>query len=367
MYRISKIVLTLAIAISFAWIGTACKDNQGEDQAGATGSGEQGGTKVEAKVLAKVGDVEITSDKVDEVFNRQKMMLQSQGRSMPPQMEQAMRERVLDEMVSIEVMLRDAKERKVVVPDEEIDAIYNQEVAKAGGEEQFNLRLMQIGKTTEDFKKSIREYMVIQKLLETVTSEIPEPTEDEVKKFYEKDKKMFNKPESVHALHILKKVAKDAPPEKVAEVEAEMKKILKLAKKKKADFGELAKEHSECPSAAKGGDLGFFSAGQMVKEFEDAAFSMKVNQISDLVRTQFGFHIIKVLEHTKAEEAKFEEVRDNIVKMISDQNRQVAIQDYLNNLKKKPDVVFMEKPKSAMPLVQPVINEPDQPQETAPQ
>jgi len=136
-------------------------------------------------------------------------------------------------------------------------------------------------------------------------------SEDQVKDFYQKNIEKFKVKEQVKARHILIKVAKDAKPEAV---EKARKEILDLQAKLKAgsDFAELAKKFSQGPSNSMGGDLGWFGHGSMVKEFEDAAFALKPGQVSEPVRTQFGFHLIKVDDYKPAGTRKLAEVQDKI-------------------------------------------------------
>ncbi len=122
------------------------------------------------------------------------------------------------------------------------------------------------------------------------------PSEEEVLQYYEEHKSEFDKGKEVRARHILFRAAQDADEETVASVKTKAEEILKHVKEG-ADFGEMAKEHSDDPgSGANGGDLGFFTQGKMVPEFEQTAFALSAGEISDLVRSQFGFHIIKVEE-----------------------------------------------------------------------
>jgi peptidyl-prolyl cis-trans isomerase D len=137
-------------------------------------------------------------------------------------------------------------------------------------------------------------------------------SEDEIKNYFEDNKEEYRQEQEVKAGHILFKVDEKAPEAEVARVKAEAQKVLDEAKKGK-NFSELAKKHSQDPSAAQNsGDLGYFTREQMVPEFSDAAFAMKPGEISDLVRAPFGFHIIKVEDVKPAKEASLEEVRGRI-------------------------------------------------------
>jgi peptidyl-prolyl cis-trans isomerase D len=136
-------------------------------------------------------------------------------------------------------------------------------------------------------------------------------SDGEVRVYYEDNIDMFSEKKQVKARHILFKLAQDASEEKVKEVKQKAEAVLKKAKAGE-DFAALAKKYSEGPTAKDGGELGYFSAGEMVKPFEEAAFKMKKGEISDLVRTRFGYHIIKVEDVKKARTKPLEEVRNQI-------------------------------------------------------
>jgi len=141
-------------------------------------------------------------------------------------------------------------------------------------------------------------------------------TEKEVQSFYEYNNEAYSQPKQVKARHILFTLGEYA----LKEAEDKVKKVAKevLAKARQGeDFAALAKEHSEGPTKSKGGDLGYFKRGQMTPPFEEAAFKLKKGEISDLVRTQFGYHIIKVEDIKEAATKSLEEVRDEIVETLT--------------------------------------------------
>jgi peptidyl-prolyl cis-trans isomerase D len=150
-------------------------------------------------------------------------------------------------------------------------------------------------------------------------------TEKQIREYYEDHRTEYNKEQEVHARHILFTVKEDAPEGDVAKVRAEAEKVLAEAKGGK-DFGELAAQFSQDPSAGEnGGDLGFFPHGRLVPAFADAAFSLKPGEISELVRTPFGFHIIKVEEIRPAKATSLEEAQSEIEsKLKTEISRDVA-------------------------------------------
>jgi peptidyl-prolyl cis-trans isomerase C len=160
-----------------------------------------------------------------------------------------------------------------------------------------------------------------------------------MKKYYTNNKGKFDTPETVHARHILIKVDdkddKKTKDKKMAKIEGIRKQLLKGTV-----FEKLAKEHSDCPSKEKGGDLGTFKRGNMEKSFEDAAFTQKVNEIGPIVKTKFGNHIIQVLEHNKAKSKSLDEVKDNIRKTLEQQKKQEIMTGYIAKLKENAKIVY---------------------------
>ena len=142
-----------------------------------------------------------------------------------------------------------------------------------------------------------------------------EVSQDELADYYELNLDRYREPEKVKARHILFRLERDDPPEKVAQVRSKAEGVLKLAQKGE-DFAGLAEKYSEGPTAKAGGDLGWFARDQLVKPFSDAAFRASKGSITDLVRTDFGFHIIKVEDRRAAGSRSFEEVKDEIRKKI---------------------------------------------------
>lgn len=172
----------------------------------------------------------------------------------------------------------------------------------------------------EKTKESMLKTYALGKLLATV-----EVTDEDLKKFYEENKEAFVKPESADASHIL------------VEEEDKAREIYEKIQKGE-DFEELAKEFSTCPSKEKGGNLGTFTKGQMVKEFEDAVFENEVGTITEPVKTQFGYHIIKINQKNDAEELSFDEVKDKIEAQVRRQKEQDIYNKKITELKNKYEV-----------------------------
>ena len=163
----------------------------------------------------------------------------------------------------------------------------------------------------------------------------------EVKKFYDENPARYDEPEQVKASHILFRVQPNATAEEKAAKEKKAKEV--LAKAKKGNFEALAKEFGEDPTKDRGGDLGYFTKGRMVKPFEDAVWKLKVGQVSDLVETQFGFHIIKKTDHKKARKKPYDEVKESIERSLAARQRNQAIRDALAKWKEEANIEIFLK------------------------
>lgn len=172
----------------------------------------------------------------------------------------------------------------------------------------------------EKTKESMLKTYALGKLLATVSV-----TDDEIKKFYEDNKDLFKENESANASHIL--VAEE---DKANEIYEKVK--------NGEDFASLAKEFSTCPSKEKGGELGTFTRGQMVKKFEDAVFNNEVATITEPVKTQFGYHIIKINDKNEGRELAFDEVKDKIAAQVRRQKEQALYNEKITELKEKYQV-----------------------------
>ena len=170
-------------------------------------------------------------------------------------------------------------------------------------------------------------------------------TDEELQKYYDGHKPEFLDPATVKAQHILVKVDQKAKPEEAA---AAMSKAMEIRKEldQGGDFAKLAEKYSDDPgSKSRGGDLGFFTRERMVPEFSKAAFSQKIGEISQPVRSTFGYHIIRVTDKKEEKQINFKEAKPRIQSTLENQKRKDALNKEIDRLKKKYKVLMVSNPK----------------------
>lgn len=221
------------------------------------------------------------------------------------------------------LLLLEAKKSNINTTVSEIDSILNMQYQRVGGEEKFMQFLETNGQTIDDIKSDISSGLTIQKYVKEIQDNVT-ISEEEIENAY-------NDVKSVTVRHILLSTRGKNDIEQQQQ-KNKMEEILARARSG-ADFAELAKQYSEDPgSKAKGGLYENVQRGMMVKPFEDAAFSVPVGEISDIIETQYGYHILTVLERKK--EAKpLEEVRQTLEKNLKQQKSNEAFQNQLDDLK----------------------------------
>ena len=234
-----------------------------------------------------------------------------QGQGEPGQLEQWAKENLIERAI----VRQAARAMDVQIPADQIDAIYERARAQAGET------------PAEQVKADIELQMRIDRLMAQGVRDVPGPTQEELRAAYEEKADQFMAPELVHASHIVKHV--DGRTDKKTAYEAILSIQMELAGG--SSFEELANRGSDCPG--QGGDLGWFPRGQMVEEFEDVVFKMQPGEVSDIFLSQFGYHIVKVLDRRESRPIPFEQVRDHLVNELLQQHQGEAVDAFVDKLK----------------------------------
>ena len=244
-------------------------------------------------------------------------------------------EKALDQAIGAKLLLDRASELDVPVTGADIDAEVAKVVMQVGGEENFKKALAAQGITEIAFRKELEKGAKVNKLVEQACAGVPDPTEDEVAAFFEAHKAEFVTPPQVLCQHILVKGSGDKALDKIKEIRERIV-------SGKSDFAAEAKEHSDCPSGAEGGSLGWFGRGMMVPEFDKVAFEMKKGEVSGVVSTQFGYHIIYKADEKGGGAQTLVDVHDQIKDLLRHEARGRAMDSFVAELKANAKIEYRE-------------------------
>jgi len=253
-----------------------------------------------------------------------------------PQAQQARKE-LLQQLIDGELVLEQAERQKVTVTPQSVDEQVKSIRARFPSDEAFTQALGASGLTPEGLKANIKKGMLRQQILNKEVLEKVAVSPKELETYFNEHKDTYVQEEAVHARHILIKVAPDASPEDDQKAKERAKAVLAKAKKGE-DFSKLAAQYSEDSSKDSGGDLGYFGRGRMVKPFEEAAFALKAGQISDPVRSQFGYHIIKVEARREAKRLSLAEAKEWVEKDLTREKARVRYGEYVAGLREKAKI-----------------------------
>lgn len=238
----------------------------------------------------------------------------------------------LGELINAELLKQEAVKKNISPSEESVSKELGLIKSQFPDDGAFEARLKERGLTVEEVKKNITDQLAVQELLDSEIERKIVVSKEAIEKFYNENEDRFKHEEQIKASHILIKSDEAAGEEKMAESRKKITDILARAKKGE-DFAGLAKKYSEGPSAPSGGDLGFFSRGDMVKPFEDAAFALKKGEVSDVVQTRFGFHIIKLFDRKESGISPLSEVEDKIKAFLTTMEGSKLFNKYIEKLR----------------------------------
>ena len=241
--------------------------------------------------------------------------------------------KALDQAIGAKLLLDQAARLDIPVTEKDIDAEVARVVQQVGGEENYKKALAAQGIAEADFRKELEKGARVNMLVNQACAHVADPTEDEVTAFYEAHKAEYVEPPQVLCQHILVKGSNDAALDKIKEIRERIV-------NDKADFAEEAKKHSDCPSGAQGGSLGWFGPGMMVPEFDKAAFAMKCGEVSDVIETQFGYHIILKTDEKSGGPQTLVDVADQIRDLLRHEARGRAMDAFVAELREKAKIEY---------------------------
>lgn len=339
----------IAIALIAVALVAACKKSPADaTKAGSTPATGAAATQAPAapkpvpaqlpEIIARVNGAPVERGE----FERAVKSLEAQaGGPVPPEQRDTIFRQMLDQVVAMKLLSQESVAKKVIVPETEVDAQLGKVRGQFPNEEAFTAALAQRQMTPDKLKTEIRQQMQAMKLVEAEILPTVTVTEADLSDFYTKNPDKFQEPEAVHVSHILLRTPQEANDAAKQKAKADAQTV--LAKLKKGgDFAALAKQDPQDPgSAANGGDLGFVPKGQTAPAFEQAAFTLKPGQLSGVVESPFGFHIIKMIEHRDARTVPLQDVKPQVEQFLKNQKTQEKTAAYVEKLKTKAKVQIL--------------------------
>lgn len=357
MSRLCSLLLLLALVVgcqrapaqtTTAAAGTAAAPGQapaptaaGQPSATPAAAGQPPAAKpvpaVLPDVLARVNGEPIAKDEFERALRNVEARA---GQPVPVEQRDQVYRGVLDQLVSFHLLVQESKARKIEVTDTEVNARLDEVKKQFPSEDEFKKALASRSMTVDTLRQEAKQEMTLSRLVEGEVKSLIKVEERDIKDFYDKNPERFQQPEAVRASHILIKLEPNATEAQKKEARAKIEGVLKQVKSG-GDFAALAKQHSQDGSAPQGGDLNFFSRGQMVPPFEQAAFAMGAGETSGVVESQFGYHIIKVTEKRPARAVPLAEVAPQIGQFLTMQQQQEKTENFIKGLKAKSKVEIL--------------------------
>ena len=337
-----KVLLCLAIFLTVS--GLSCKKKDTDKS--STDSG--------ANIAVTINGVNILESEIDRLVKPQLERIAKQSAQLPPafaeQYAKQLREQFLEQMIRRNLLDEKVKEANIVITEEEVMSTI-EEIATSQKEplslEEFKKKMAEYGQNFDEVKEEVREGLARNKFMQAHWAGKINVTEEDARKYYDENPKQFEQTEQVRASHILIKpefidpnVDPNADPNEAKTVaKAKAEDLLKQIKEG-ADFAELAKAHSNCPSAPNGGDLGFFPRGETTPAFEDVAFELEIGQLSEIVETKYGYHIIKATDHKEASTTAFDQAKENIIRQLTQKKQSELAEEYIESLKAEANIIY---------------------------
>lgn len=340
-------VLTLAILTMFIFTGCSIRTSNND--------------------IIKVNDTMITKSELDKAYKEatSNSMFQQLGVDVVNDSDNIislmMKEQVVSSLIVKSLLNEEMEKRKIKATKEEVEDAEKEIISKFGSKEQFEQILKANGVTYDAFKKDLQEEIKMKKYVDSIA--MVSIGESVAKKYYDENIDKFKYPKSVRASHILIAVNPNSlkeqiksenkeltdeeinakVEEKVQEKYKKAKEIQSKLKRNPKEFAKLAKENSDdAVSALKGGDLGFFAKEQMVEPFANVAFSIAPNTISEVVKTDYGYHIIMVTDRKEAGTLSFEQSKKDIINYLEGQDKVDILKNKIESLRKEAKIEFYD-------------------------
>lgn len=276
----------------------------------------------------------ITNQSLQWEVDRALKRLSAQGKTLNGKGVKELKKEVLNNLIDFELLLQESKKEGVTVGKKEVDDQLEALKKSFPSEEAFNKAMAELEFSPATLRSMTEKGLIVKKFIDTHIVQNVTVSDEEMKSYYDKNKALFKRPEEVRASQILIRVKPNATE---AEKQAARKQLERIRERalKGEDFSSLAKVFSQGPRRSKGGDLGYFGRGWAEKPFEDAAFALKPGQLSGIVETRYGYHLIKVTDRRPATVVPFDAAKLGIRRYLEGVKVRGKINRYVKGLREK--------------------------------
>jgi peptidyl-prolyl cis-trans isomerase SurA len=287
------------------------------------------------RVVAVVNQEIITLSEVEKLTGPLQQEIQIEDRWEKRERVREVCRNVLEKMIEEKLIDQEVKKAGVKVPSKDVEGALEEIKRKnSATQEDLERALTKDGVTLEAFKKEIEKKLLRLKLISWAIKTESKVEEKELRDFYQKNMDRYRRNESYRPGHILFIVPKGATPEEILEIRKQCQKVLEKIKGGE-DFGEMALLYSQDATAKDRGELGYFRKGELLPAFEKEALRLRIGEVSGIIRTEYGFHLIKLLDRKGGDAPPFEEIKEKVHADYLDREKENAIQQFLSTLKGK--------------------------------
>ncbi|OPY79411.1 MAG: Foldase protein PrsA 1 precursor [Syntrophorhabdus sp. PtaU1.Bin058] len=287
-------------------------------------------------VVAVVNGAEISVDDFNRELNRIQRIVLNTGKPLTCSQVTRLRTEVVEGMVRRELLIQESL-TKVKVTEAEINEALKKLKEQYPSETDFTNALTEMRISPAALRKQVERTLAVQKMIETQFASKASVTDKEIWAYYDRNRDSFRQPEQVRASHILIKTDPQWDAKKKAEARKKIDDVMAKLKQKQ-DFESLARAYSEDPSASKGGDIGYVRQGQLLKPFEEALFALKPGEVSEVMETRLGYHIIKATDRKPETTVPFENLKDRIRTLLKQEKGQQEANAYIATVRGKAKV-----------------------------
>ncbi|MBK3332773.1 hypothetical protein GWK41_06795 [Persephonella atlantica] len=294
--------------------------------------------QLKKKVVAEVGNKKITEMDVQR-YMKVLLPMNFYHRSLTEKKKKELRKKALNYLINRELLYYEAKKKGIKVPETQIDRLMKELEKRYKSKENLEKMLRETGISLKQFREELKKRLMIDQLLNKYVN--VKLTDKELKEYYEKNKYKFKEPESLKIRYIYIKVDPSKPKGRQIAKERAEKAYKEIISGK--DFGDVAYRYSDDLSRIKGGEIGFVHKGRFEKKVEEEIYKLKVGQISKIIETELGFHIIKVEGKRPSRIVPFKQIKDKLRRELTEKIRKEKYEALLNDAKKDLKVVVYDK------------------------